>query len=265
MKKLLILVLIILICALVLVTGIKGIHLGNINVLGISEIKSENADLEKKLEQATTLVSTDYPSQISTINSDIKAMNNEKQTYEDLVAVSTDSEVAASLQKQKYTVDKLWAKIGTLATDEGLDAKFELRNGSLTPASSETFKYYDIDFTVEGSYAGISLYISDLEDDSELNFKIENFKMEPVADGSIVKATFTTNDIAIEGISTSSATTPTTTEKTPTETNTQNSNSTNTTNTTNTDTNTASANTTNTTNSVNANTTNTTTNSTSGQ
>lgn len=54
-------------------------------------------------------------------------MNNEKQTYEDLVAVSTDSEVAASLQKQKYTVDKLWAKIGTLATDEGLDAKFELR------------------------------------------------------------------------------------------------------------------------------------------
>lgn len=187
------------------------------------------------------------------------------KTYEDLVAVSTDSEVAASLQKQKYTVDKLWAKIGTLATDEGLDAKFELRNGSLTPASSETFKYYDIDFTVEGSYAGISLYISDLEDDSELNFKIENFKMEPVADGSIVKATFTTNDIAIEGISTSSATTPTTTEKTPTETNTQNSNSTNTTNTTNTDTNTASANTTNTTNSVNANTTNTTTNSTSGQ
>ena len=83
MKKLLISVLIILICALVIVTGIKGIHLGNINVLGISEIKSENADLEKKLEQATTLVSTDYPSQISTINSDIKAMNNEKQTYEE--------------------------------------------------------------------------------------------------------------------------------------------------------------------------------------
>ena len=52
MKKLLISVLIILICALVIVTGIKGIHLGNINVLGISEIKSENADLEKKLEQA---------------------------------------------------------------------------------------------------------------------------------------------------------------------------------------------------------------------
>lgn len=101
MKKLLISVLIILICALVIVTGIKGIHLGNINVLGISEIKSENADLEKKLEQATTLVSTDYPSQISTINSDIKAMNNEKQTYEDLVAVSTDSEVAGIITKTK--------------------------------------------------------------------------------------------------------------------------------------------------------------------
>lgn len=55
MKKLLISVLIILICALVIVTGIKGIHLGNINVLGISEIKSENADLEKKIRTSNNI------------------------------------------------------------------------------------------------------------------------------------------------------------------------------------------------------------------
>ena len=136
-------------------------------------------------------------------------MKNEKQSYEDMVSVSTDSEVAASLQKQKYTVDKLWTKIGTLATDEGLDARFELKNGSLTPASTETFKYYDINFTVQGSYVGVSLYISDLEDDSELNFKIENFEMEPINNGESVKATFVTKDIAIEGISTSTVITNT--------------------------------------------------------
>ena len=174
MKKLLISIMIILTCILTLITALKGINVGKIEILGIQGIKEENANLEKKLNEATTLASTEYTNKISTINADVKAMKNEKQSYEDMVSVSTDSEVAASLQKQKYTVDKLWTKIGTLATDEGLDARFELKNGSLTPASTETFKYYDINFTVQGSYVGVSLYISDLEDDSELNFKIEN-------------------------------------------------------------------------------------------
>ncbi len=209
MKKLLISIMIILTCILTLITALKGINVGKIEILGIQGIKEENANLEKKLNEATTLASTDYTNKISTINADVKAMKNEKQSYEDMVSVSTDSEVAASLQKQKYTVDKLWAKIGTLATDEGLDARFELKNGSLTPASTETFKYYDINFTVQGSYVGVSLYISDLEDDSELNFKIENFEMEPINNGESVKATFVTKDIAIEGISTSTVITNT--------------------------------------------------------
>jgi len=253
MKKLLISIMIILTCILTLITALKGINVGKIEILGIQGIKEENANLEKKLNEATTLASTDYPNKISTINADVKAMKNEKQSYEDMVSVSTDSEVAASLQKQKYTVDKLWAKIGTLATDEGLDARFELKNGSLTPASTETFKYYDINFTVQGSYVGVSLYISDLEDDSELNFKIENFEMQPINNGESVKATFVTKDIAIEGISTSTVTTNTNNgANNTTDTN-------NTTNTTNTTTDTT-ANTTSTTN-----TTTSTKNSTSGR
>ena len=252
MKKLLISIMIILCCILTLITGLKGIHLGNINILGIQEIKKENAKLETKLNQATSLAGTDYPNKISTINADVKAMKSEKQRYEDMVAVSSDSEISASLQKQKYTVDKLWAKIGTLATDEGLNAIFELKNGSLTPASTESFKYYDINFTVQGSYAGVSLYISDLEDDSELNFKIENFSMEPVENGNYVKATFTTKDIAIEGISSSTVTT--TTSDSTNGTNGTNGSSSN----TNSTGNTTSGNTAGTTNNTTTNTTNTT-------
>lgn len=252
MKKLLISIMIILCCILTLITGLKGIHLGNINILGIQEIKKENANLETKLNQATSLAGTDYPNKISTINADVKAMKSEKQRYEDMVAVSSDSEISASLQKQKYTVDKLWAKIGTLATDEGLNAIFELKNGSLTPASTESFKYYDINFTVQGSYAGVSLYISDLEDDSELNFKIENFSMEPVENGNYVKATFTTKDIAIEGISSSTVTT--TTSDSTNGTNGTNGSSSN----TNSTGNTTSGNTAGTTNNTTTNTTNTT-------
>lgn len=201
MKKLLISILIALILILTIVTIIQGLHIGGISILGVKEIQTEDQELENKLTEATKLVSTEYPNQLSELEKDIGTMKEQKQKYEDMVAVSTDSEIAASLQTQKYTVDKLWTKLGTLATDEGLDAVFKLTNGTLTSTEPTKYKYYNINFTVQGSYVGISLYISDLEDDSELGFKIEDFKMEPVNNGTEVKATFVTKDIAISGIS----------------------------------------------------------------
>ncbi len=200
MKKLLISMMIILICVLTVFTILKGIHIGSFSILGIQEIKSEDAKLDKKVTEATKLVSTDYPNKILEINKDIKDMKTEKETYQDMVAVSTESEIATAVQKQKYTIDKLWTRIGTLATDEGLDAKFVFKNGTLQATETENFNYYNIEFEVTGSYVGVSLYISDLEDDSELGFRIENFKMTPVDGGASVKATFETKDIAIQGI-----------------------------------------------------------------
>ena len=200
MKKLLLSIVIILVLALTIVTIIQGLHIGGINILGVKEIQAEDKELEKKLTEATQLVSTEYPNKLSELETDISKMKEQKQKYEDMVAVSTDSEVAASLQTQKYTVDKLWSRLGTLTTEEGLTAVFKLTNGTLTSTEPSNYKYYNINFTVRGSYVGISLYISDLEDNSDLGFKIEDFKMTPIDNGSQVEATFVTKDIAISGI-----------------------------------------------------------------
>ena len=254
MKKLLISLVIALILALTVVTVINGLHIGNLSILGIREIKEENSNLERKIEEATKLASTTYPNKLSTLDMNLKEMKAEKQKYEDMVATSTQSEIQTAIQEQVYTIDKLWTKIGTLATDEGLDATFELTSGTRQPVARSTgeadYKYYNINFTVLGGYANISLYISDLENDSQLGFKIEDFKMEPISDGSSVKATFTCKDIAIKGISTSKIETQT--EQTDTD-------KTNTTNTTDTTKNTNTTNTTNTTNNTNTTTSNTST------
>lgn len=200
MKKLLISILIaVTACGTVWVV-LRGIHIGNFAILGMREIKAEDTELEEKITEATELVSSKYPNTISKINNDIKKMKAEKQKYDDMVVTSTESEIATAIQSQNYTIDKLWARIGTLATDEGLDAKFVLKKGTLEAAEGDNFDYYTIEFEVTGSYVGVSLYVSDLEEDSELGFKIENFKMVPVDGGANVKATFVTNDIAIQGI-----------------------------------------------------------------
>ena len=205
MKKLFISVVIALMCILTIFTIFKGIHIGGFKILGLSEIKAEDKKLEEKVTEATKLASTDYPNQLANIKKDMKDMESEKQQYEDMVAVSTDSEISASVQKQKYTIDKLWTKIGGLATDEGLDAKFALTSGTLQAAKDEDFNYYTIEFEVTGSYVGVALYLSSLEDDSELGFRIQDFKMVPAAkreanEDQRVVATFKTEDVAIQGI-----------------------------------------------------------------
>ena len=57
-----------------------------------------------------------------------------------------------------------------------------------------------MDFTVIGAYAQIEEFITHIEDDSKLGYKIENFKMVP-SDEEKVQATFICRNIKISGIS----------------------------------------------------------------
>ena len=97
-----------------------------------------------------------------------------------------------------------------------------------------------MNFTAVGSYVGISEFIRDIEDDSDLAFKIEEFSMKAGESTSQLQATFVCKNIPIEGVSsidtsTQNATDGNTTNTNSTNsTNTNSSNSTNTTNSTNT-------------------------------
>lgn len=97
------------------------------------------------------------------------------------------------MQKKSYAIEFLWTKIGTHAREEGVNLKFEITNSS-TGANNVN----DIKFTVDGSYIGITNFIYSLENDTDLSFTIENFKLLPYK-GEILQATFTVRNIAIEG------------------------------------------------------------------
>ena len=243
MKKILISILIILLLALCCIAIINGITIGDIQILGISQIKEANSALDSKISEATVLASTDYKNILDTINTDIKKLQEEKKNYDDMVTISTDEEVKIANQYQKYEIEYLWTIIGNHATKEGVVIKMDIASGNGT-------NVYNLNFTVNGSYIGTTEFISDIENDSALGFKIENFSMKPGASSDSLETTFTCKDITIKDINKSTTKNTTTNNKT-TEDDTEQSNTTNTTNT---------SNTTNTTNTVNTNSTTNTTN-----
>ncbi len=244
MKKLLILILIALVLTLTIFTLINGLSIGSFKIWGIKQIQSENAELEETVTEATKLASSTFPSKVSELNISMQKLEQEKTSYNDMVAVSDTGDVQTASQLSNYTLDFLWTTIGTHATSEGVNIDISITSGTGGK------NVYNLNFTAVGSYVGISEFIRDIEDDSDLAFKIENFSMKAGSSTSHLQATFVCKNIPIEGISSLTANSNT---------NNENSNTTNSTNITNMTNSTNETNTTNSTNSTNTiNTTNTT-------
>ena len=64
--------------------------------------------------------------------------------------------------------------------------------------SADGRKMYDLNFTAEGAYIGIAYFLADLQDDSFLEFKIENFALTKGESTENLKATFVVKDIPIK-------------------------------------------------------------------
>lgn len=214
MKKILFSILIVLLFILCLITAWKGINVFGIEILGFSGIQEKNSNLDNTISEATMLASKDYEDTLKNIEDDIKKLQEEKKNYEGLVTTADGSEVKVTNQYQKYEIEYLWAVIGNHATSEGIELKMDLVAGS-------TQNLYNLNFTVNGSYIGIADFISSIENDPVLGFKIENFSM---TGSDTLQATFTCKDIEIKEISSETANTKTTNKNTNTNKNNSNTN-----------------------------------------
>ena len=209
MKKLLISIIILLVVILTVLTMVNGLKIGKIEILGIPEMGKENDSLDEKIKEATKLASTDYQKKLNDLDKTVKEFEKTKSSYDDMISVSTDNEVQAANQYGVYEIGTLWIKLGNHAKSEGIIMDMSAKDLTAidTTASTETDKKYSCNlyFTATGTYAGIAGFIEDIEDDSKLGFRNEDFKMLQSSDGNnTLQATFTCKDIIIRGVSTNS-------------------------------------------------------------
>ncbi len=199
MKKVLISILIVLLVVLAYFAIFNGLSFGNIRILSVSEIVQANNDLTNNIEQAKSLLKKDYPTKKEELSTSITSLLKEKEAYFNLAKVSTDKEITKANTEETYLIEFLWTRIGNHATSKGVNLNIEAVTGNAGDASIK-----DLNITAKGYYIGIMDFVSALENDSKLNFKIENFKM--VQDGQVLSATFTVRNVRIkqETISSSS-------------------------------------------------------------
>lgn len=204
MKDILITVISILLTVVIIICMVKGLTVGSFRILSISNIKQESLNLDNEVDELNNLKNVTYKKKIDDLQTATKYLTTAKQKYLDLASVSSDEEIQEANLEQTYAMEFLWNKVGSYATKEGVTLKWDV-------SSTGVNNKYTLNFTTTGSYVGVISYIYALENDSDLAFRIENFKM--TASGENVTATFTVNNVAIKVETISSASSNNTNEQ----------------------------------------------------
>lgn len=200
MRKILLGLTIVVLLIVTVKTIYKGTAIGNIGIWGISQITEKNADIDEQNSKLTNLTNVSFPEVMSTLSKSSELLQQTKKQYEEKAILLANNKYYG--YKEKYMQEFILTKIGNYADDEGVDTRIVVTN-------SETPTLYDINFTVKGKYIDVADYIYDIENDSKLGFKIEDFIMvsfteeKTNADGSKtngtgVKANFNCKEIAID-------------------------------------------------------------------
>ena len=218
MKKILLILIMILLIIAVYFALSSGISIGNIQVLGIRQIAEANENLDKEIQELNQAIDVTFPQKMSDLETASTNFQKAKEEYLNLTNVSSDQEILDAMKQESYTIEYLWARIGNHAKKQGVNIELQIVSND-----SGVEGMYNLNFTVDGSYIAITNFISAIENDGELNFRIQGFTLNP-NQGNILRSTFTVRNIAIQG-NTSTQTVQTTQNNTnATGNNTQNTN-----------------------------------------
>jgi len=169
--------------------GAEGIKIGSFEVLSISQLIEKNKQLDDKIKEASILTTTNYPDNVQTLEETYERYEIQKQKYEELAGVTIETNQDIYETKQ-YDIGYLWRVLGNYATKRNVNLGIQVQQNSNGKSS------YNINFTVNGKYVNISQFITDIENDSDLYFRIYNFKIS--GSGEIITATFTVRNVNLD-------------------------------------------------------------------
>lgn len=165
-----------------------GVNIGNFEILSISQLKEKNDSLDNKIDKASKLTSVDYPENVETLEKSFEEYTIKKEKYKEFTDGSIGN-IEEIYETKQYDISYLWRVLGKYAE------KRNLTLGINVQSSNKNNGTYNFNFTVLGQYVDIIRFITDIENDSDLYFRIYNFR---ISGSSTLTATFTVTDINID-------------------------------------------------------------------
>ena len=182
----------IIVCGFLIATAFFMVNgLQKINTQGFKGIDEKNTIIEEKIANLENIINVTYANTLSNLKSAANTLSKSKTEYEAKAIALNSENTGYASHLEPYDIDYLWTKLGNYAKDENVVIKIDVT------VSGVSSKLYDLNFTVNGDYVNTTDFIYDIENDSKLGFRIDNFKMVASTD-NVLQATFTCADIPID-------------------------------------------------------------------
>lgn len=191
MKNKLIFIVLLISIVLVICLAAFGFRIGKFEIPSISKMIAKNNDINTNIETVTRLTSSDYPNSVTKLETTIDSLKIQKEKYEQISGFSEDDKQV--YETEKYDIGYLWTTLGEYATKNNVNLAMDVKR-------STGADLYNLYFTVQGEYVDISDFITKIENDSNLSFRIYNFNLVPGSSNVKLKATFTVKDVNIDWI-----------------------------------------------------------------
>ncbi len=178
---------------LILCVFFVDMDLGIFKIVSQKNLMSQFSSI-KDLDAKLVSVKNNYDISIKSVETAKTEYKKQKDQYE-AITDETISIIKEATTDEKYNVEYMWIRIGNYAKANNLtlslvepggssqSATSGAQTGSTTTqtgasATSTTSSGSDFIISVKGNYTNVSGFIFDLENDTELRFKLDRLKME---------------------------------------------------------------------------------------
>ena len=183
--------LLIILISIILLTylAVFGVKIGNVEILSISQLENKNHDLELAILEASELTTKSYTQNLKMLEETYERYEIQKQKYEQFVDITNKNDEI--YETKQYDIGYLWRVLGSYATKRNVNLGIQVKKNNNG--------MHNIEFYVKGKYTNISQFITDIENDSDLYFRIYNFNLE--GSGEIITASFVVINVNLDASS----------------------------------------------------------------
>ena len=188
MRKILfsILIILLLVCSVLVIKN--GIKIAGLDIWGVQQIQQKNSEIDSRNDELKSLVNGTYTTTLTKLDTSSETLQQTKKEYEEQAILASGSRFYN--QTEKYKIEFLWTRIGNYAKDDNVVIRIDVISGEATGI-------YNLNFSVIGKYSDVAGFIYDIENDSRLGFKIEDFGMTAGSDNN-VEGKFSCKGITID-------------------------------------------------------------------
>lgn len=156
------------------------------DVVSYDNLKSNKETLDNSMKQLQSLNTVKLEEAVNNVRIEKQNYEAKKIEYDTLALAASKEDIAEANKIERYLLDYLWIRVGNYANDNAVKFK-------MTPDDANS----SISFDITGSYVSVINFIYDIQNDEELNFKVDGIVIEGGNSDSVVKANFVVRDVNV--------------------------------------------------------------------